>query len=125
MFNALLVFVGAGFGGMCRFALAGCNKSAKLLPLGTLLANLLGCFCAGILLAYVHKESLDKRLYYFLMPGFLGGFTTFSAFSGETVVLLQQGHVMGACLNIGISVVGGLCATGIGYAMAKHMLFSW
>ncbi len=125
MLNALLVFVGAGFGGMCRFALAGLNKSAKLLPLGTVLANVVGCFCAGIVLAYVQKESMDKRVYYFLMPGFLGGFTTFSAFSGETVVLLQQGHVVAACLNIGISVVGGLCATVIGYVMAKNMLFSW
>ncbi len=125
MFNTLLVFVGAGVGGMCRFAFSGLNKSLKWLPLGTVLVNVVGCFCAGIVLAYVHKECMDKRVYYFLMPGFLGGFTTFSAFSGETVVLLQQGHVTGACVNIAISVVGGLCATALGYAVVKNMLFSW
>jgi CrcB protein len=122
MGSYLLVFIGAGLGGMFRYALWMLNKATSFIPVGTLLANVAGCFCAGIMLAYMQKASIDRRLYLFLMPGFLGGFTTFSAFSVETLGLMQSGQIFGAVFNIVISVCGSLCMALVGYAAAKNFL---
>jgi CrcB protein len=63
----------------------------------------------------------SPRLRQFVMVGICGGYTTFSAFSLETLRLVQSGNVQAASLNLGISVVGWLTAVWIGHALATRL----
>jgi CrcB protein len=90
MINVLLVALGGALGSLARFGVG--SVSARLLglgfPWGTLLVNVVGGFAMGLLVARVGPQQEGLRL--LLGVGFLGGFTTFSAFSLETVRLIEQ-----------------------------------
>ena len=73
-----------GVGALVRYFLSSLNQE-RVLPLGTLLANLLGCFLIGLLYNYVE----DKELYAILATGFCGGLTTFSTLNDELQRLLS------------------------------------
>src|SRR5262245_40069377 len=78
-------------------------------PVGTLVVNVLGCLMIGVLAALFNRHLLPHDHYRLaLTVGFLGGFTTFSAFGLETFILLQSGHPTLAMLNIGANVAVGL-----------------
>ena len=117
MTKLLLVFVGGGLGAVSRFlvttALAG--KLGNF-PLGTLAANFFGSLLMGLLLGIltsrVHVGAESVRL--FVAVGFLGGFTTFSSFSAETLTLINGGQIFAAMANIIVSVVAGLAACAVG-----------
>ena len=117
MTKILLVFIGGGLGAVSRFlvttALAG--KLGNF-PLGTLTANFFGSLLMGLVLGIlasrVHFGAEQIRL--FIAVGFLGGFTTFSSFSAETLALIQNGQIFAASANIIISVVAGLVACAVG-----------
>lgn len=90
-FNALAVFLGAGLGGVGRYGLGLLLGQPAWLPfaVGTLAANLIGGFIAGLLFAAMGPAWLKANpLGLFLMTGFLGGLTTFSAFTAEGANLL-------------------------------------
>ena len=86
----LLVAGGGAVGATARFAvgLAAARWTAAW-PAGTLAVNLLGCLAAGLVVGLLTPTQEALRL--FLLPGLLGGFTTFSAFGLETQQLLQRG----------------------------------
>ena len=117
MTKLLPVFIGGGLGAVCRFlvttALAG--KLGNF-PIGTLTANFLGSLLMGLILGIlasrVHFCAEQIRL--FVAVGFLGGFTTFSSFSAETLTLIQNGQIFSATLNVVVSVVAGLGACAVG-----------
>lgn len=117
MAKLLLVFAGGGLGAVSRFlvttALAG--KLGNF-PLGTLAANFVGSLLmgvvVGILAGRVHIGAEYVRL--FVAVGFLGGFTTFSSFSAETLALIQNGQIFSAALNVVVSVTAGLAACAVG-----------
>ena len=116
----IFIFLGAGLGGMLRYAIAApINKNHILFPLGTITVNLIGCFVAGALLAFSLKKSVGPPFLLFFLPGFLGGFTTFSSFSMETIVLLQGGHSWIALWNIVVSL-SGILATGVGFVLGHR-----
>lgn len=104
----VLVFLGAGLGGALRH---GVNMAAlRLLPnsigVGTLFVNVIGCFAMGVLiemLALKAGATQSQRL--FLATGVLGGFTTFSAFAIETVLLHERGQLAWAVANVVASVL--------------------
>ena len=104
----VLVFLGAGLGGALRH---GANMAAlRLLPIsigvGTLFVNVIGCFAMGVLieiLALKAGATQSQRL--FLATGVLGGFTTFSAFAIETVLLNERGQLAWAVANVVASVL--------------------
>ncbi|HEY1090936.1 MAG TPA: fluoride efflux transporter CrcB, partial [Burkholderiaceae bacterium] len=102
----LAVAVGAALGALLRWRVGVLfNTLWWGFPLGTLVVNVLGGFAIGIALAWLgHRPNdLAKLL---LVTGFLGGLTTFSAFSGESLVLLQRGHFSLALLHTLVHVLG-------------------
>lgn len=113
MTKFLLVFVGGGLGAMSRFmvttALAG--KLGNF-PLGTFAANIFGSLLMGLVVGLLAGRFESVRL--FVAVGFLGGFTTFSSFSAETLALIQNGQIFAASANIIVSVVAGLAACAVG-----------
>src|SRR5688500_5169194 len=113
MKELLIVGVGGGLGAIARFLLGAWvshNHSPNMqFPLGTFLVNVLGCLVAGLLAGLAVRFlmfSQDVRL--FLFTGLLGGFTTFSAFGLETVMLLRRGETGIAAWYVGLSVLGGI-----------------
>jgi CrcB protein len=116
----LLTGAGGGLGAMLR---GGCTLllPATRFPLATLLVNVLGSLAAGIIAARLSAgDTASARHWHaFLMTGFCGGFTTFSAFSWQTLELLQRGNTAGAALNIAISLALCLGAVWLGFTLGK------
>jgi fluoride exporter len=112
MMQVLTVAAGGAVGSVFRYAI---QKWLNLsFPFGTLAVNIIGCFFAGWLMA-IFIKGLSSQTYLFLMTGFCGGFTTFSAFSGEAVQMLLTDRWVQFCFYIMISVAGGLLATFLAY----------
>jgi len=112
----LAVGMGGALGAISRYWLAGIlNTKAEKLPLGTLSCNVIGSLVMGILFVLImEKAKLSPELRPMLMVGFLGAFTTFSSFSLETVVLLQEGHTMSAVIYVLLSVILCIIALSVG-----------
>lgn len=109
MINSSLIFFGAGIGGVLRFWLSRLvyNLSGSMFPLGTLTVNALGSFFMGLFFV-LFIERINGFSPYFrslILIGLLGGFTTFSSFSIETLQLFEQGQWLNAILNIMLSIV--------------------
>jgi CrcB protein len=100
---------------MARYALGLALPSAGF-PYATLAVNVIGCFCIGLAMPAISRtEALPPELRLLVVVGFLGGFTTFSAFGSETVALMRAGAGSGvAILNIVANVGLGLAAVLIG-----------
>jgi len=117
MKDVLIVGVGGGLGAVARFLMGAwvLNQAPNLrFPLGTFLVNVIGCLVAGLLAALAvrwHLFSQDVRL--FLFTGLLGGFTTFSAFGLETVMLMRRGEYVVAFWYVGLSVLCGVAVLGL------------
>lgn len=122
-----LVFLGSGVGGSLRWAISGAihgwlrtgagdaASTPWTLVAGTLVVNLTGCFAAGVLgsmLAGAAGMREDARL--LVMVGLLGGYTTFSAFGRETILLLEQRRVVEAGVYVVASAVLGIGAAWAG-----------
>ena len=114
----LIVGVGSFAGGALRYILSvGLSKMGRLwaFPIGIMLVNVLRCFLIGVLYGYFKsKASTDPVLPLLLMTGVLGGFTTFSTFSFETIQLLQQYEWLKAALYVVGSVGLGVAACFLG-----------
>jgi fluoride exporter len=93
----------------------------RLPPMGTFAVNMIGCALVGVFvgLSLQRPALVTANLRLFLVVGFCGGFTTFSAFGYDTVALLQGRHPALALLNIGMHVVGGLIAVWLGLMAAR------
>lgn len=106
--NYLIVFAGAGLGGALRHA---ANELAlrwfgSTYPVSTLAVNVIGSFAMGLLAGYfAFRGDAPQAWRLFLATGVLGGFTTFSAFSLDVVLLYQRGALLQAALYIALSVV--------------------
>ena len=116
--SALAIFLSAGVGALLRWALSlAFNPIFPTVPLGTLAANVLGGFLMGIALGvFTEFETLPVFVRLAATTGFLGGLTTFSTFSAETVTLLLRKEYAWTCAIVGAHVSGALLATlgGIG-----------
>jgi CrcB protein len=110
------IFFGAGFGALLRagfnFLTAG---SASIIPLGTLLANLVGGYLIGIAIAFFgNNPNLSPEWKLLVITGFLGGLTTFSSFSAEVVGLMQRGEFTWALGTALLHLIGSLVLTFLG-----------
>jgi fluoride exporter len=118
----LLVAVGGAVGSVARYLMASSIQTATGwdFPIGTVLVNILGCFLIGILyVLLVARPDPRQDLRALLMVGVLGGFTTFSSFSLETVTMAMTGNFGGATLNVVISVAACLVGTILGVTLAR------
>jgi CrcB protein len=119
----LVVGVGSFIGGISRYlvSLFVQNKFLSTFPYGTLVVNITGCFLIGVVYALSEKGNVNAEWRLFLITGFLGGFTTFSSFSNETVSMLRDAQYWQALSYIGISIVVGLAATFGGISLIKYL----
>ena len=118
----LLIFLGGGTGAALRYWMQGVvyGRTGTDFPYGTLAVNVLGCLVIGFLMISLEERFLAvPSLRLFLTIGVLGGFTTFSSFSYETLALARDGETARALANVGLSVVSCLTATWTGMKLGQ------
>ncbi|MBF9234213.1 fluoride efflux transporter CrcB [Microvirga alba] len=126
MQSYLLVFLGAGIGGALRHGVnLGCARYCGIaFPWGTLTVNILGSFIMGVIvgwLAFKAGEGWSQHLRLFLTTGILGGFTTFSAFSLDAVLIWERGDAGLAAAYVAASVLLSLAGLVSGLMLIRAM----
>lgn len=124
MNQALAVMIGGAVGSLARFYTVQTMQLflGRGFPYGTLAVNVVGSLLIGVLyVILVERGAVSGEWRELLIVGFLGGFTTFSAFSMDTVALLEQQAYTRAAANVGLSV--GLCVamTWVGVTLARRL----
>lgn len=123
---SLLIGLGGAIGALCRYWLMyviKLNFISLRFPLATLIVNVGGSFLAGLLASVLLVYLLyGKNIEFFLFIGFLGGFTTFSAFSLEVVQLVNHGHFVTALSYIVLSLVLSVLAAFFGFGLGKLLI---
>jgi fluoride exporter len=118
----ILLAIGTGsfIGGVFRFLLSQfITGKISPFPFGTLAVNVIGCFLIGIVFGFSEKGHVPAEWRLFLATGILGGFTTFSAFSYETVAMFRDDQFWYALAYIFASVLVGIGATFAGISLIK------
>ncbi|MEO1552147.1 MAG: fluoride efflux transporter CrcB [Pseudomonadota bacterium] len=115
------VALGGALGASARFSISTALGPASPagFPVAILGINILGSFLIGVFAALLVSKGAADPWKLFLVPGLLGGFTTFSTFSLEALGLLSRGAFGAAALYIGLSVLGALAATALGWAIIR------
>ena len=119
-----LVWVGLGgaLGSMLRYLLDGwVQRGILAFPLGTLVVNVSGCLAIGFFAERLADAAIDPAFRTAVLVGVLGGFTTFSTFSYETLRLVESRQHGAALLNVTASVLACLAAAWIGQLIARWM----
>ena len=120
--NILLIAIGGAVGSVCRYLVSSAVLRAlgTLFPAGTFVVNVVGCLVFGAVAGAAQARialSPDARA--LLLAGLLGGFTTFSSYMNESVVLVREGQFLWAGLNLGGQVVAGFAAFWLAYTLAS------
>ncbi|SNX61477.1 camphor resistance protein CrcB [Nitrosomonas ureae] len=119
IFNSIFaICIGASLGAVLRWLLGmSLNALFPTIPLGTLAANLIGGYLIGVALAiFANHPGFAPEWRLLVITGFLGGLTTFSTFSAEVTVLIQEGRILWAVGAISAHVIGSLLMTMLGLA---------
>lgn len=120
----LLVALGGGLGALLRYLLGGWIQAllGPAFPWSTLFINALGSFAIGLVVRLSLEGVLSGEARLFLAVGLLGGFTTFSSLSYETLALLQDGEALWAGAYALGSLALGLVLVFLGYALGEGIL---
>jgi CrcB protein len=124
MFDWAWVAIGGAVGSMMRYGTTIVIQRLTRIefPLATVAVNIVGSFIIGWIAYLVfEREFMSVQTRLVVMVGILGGFTTFSTFSLETLRLIQQGGWQAAALNIGLSLAGGLFAAWAGFTLSSSL----
>lgn len=120
MTDVILVGVGGGLGAMARYLLSRWvqTQAGPAFPLGTLAVNLIGCLVIGVLSQLADaRNAFTPQSRAFFFAGILGGFTTFSSFASETLILSRADQHLLAVLNVLLHIALGLAAVWLGRAI--------
>ena len=122
--NAMLVGTGGFTGAILRYGLSVLiqrNTVLSTFPYGTLVVNMIGCLLIGIAAGFIDSRQIaGVEIRLFALIGLLGGFTTYSAFGYETLVLLRDADYLRAVSNIAIHVFLGLFLVWAGYELTSR-----
>lgn len=124
MFKLLAIAGGGAIGAVLRYALSNATHAwlGRGFPYGTLLVNVIGCLAMGVLyVLFIERLNIGPEWRAALQIGLLGALTTFSTFSMETLLLIQNGEVQKALLNIFLSVLLCLAATWAGMLAGRQL----
>jgi fluoride exporter len=120
----ILLVVFGGLGTLARYGLDGWiqYRVGSVFPAGILTINLLGCLILGIIGQFgLNHITMGPDLRIGLTTGLMGGFTTFSTFSWDTVRMLEEGEWTKASIYVGASVIGGLIAMMLGMRVGDSL----
>ncbi len=119
--SILAVGAGSFLGGAGRYLVSLAMKDvSKGFPWATLAVNLVGCFLIGLLWGVFSKNGTEGSNWaLFLTVGLCGGFTTFSTFSKEALVMLQGGNIWGFSGYVAISVIAGIALVALGCFLVR------
>lgn len=118
----LLIALFGAAGTLARYGLQGLMqvRTGGTFPYGTLLVNLTGCFCLGLIAQFtLNRMVISPDMRVAIAVGFFGGYTTFSSFGWETAKMMEDGEWMRASVYVGASVVAGLFLTVAGIRLAN------
>ena len=118
----IAIMIGGAIGSASRFWIAHqCNRLwGNRFPYGILLVNVVGCVLIGFLgTLMIERYNVSPIWRAMVLTGFLGGLTTFSAFSFDTFHLFNQGNMMAAILNVLFSLILCLLGTGLGVFLGR------
>lgn len=118
MKEASLVFLFGGFGCLFRYAISKFLAFGNSLPMATLVVNVLGSLILSFILFSSNKIQITPAMKVAITTGMMGGFTTFSTFSHQTISLLNSGQHILAGLNILLNIVLCLVASYLGFRLA-------
>ncbi|MHC1761137.1 MAG: fluoride efflux transporter CrcB [Negativicutes bacterium] len=124
MESILFVAVGGGVGSVTRYlaSLWAAERFGVDFPYGTLIVNVVGCYIIGLFMVLAtEKYLLPTHWRLLIASGFLGGLTTFSSFSYETLNLAQEGAWSAAVVNLAANLITGLLSTGLGVLSARAL----
>ena len=122
MYKLLLIALGGALGTLARYGthvLASGVGERAAFPVATLAVNLLGCFAIGYLGGAFDRSPIPEEYRLMLIVGFLGGFTTFSAFGWETMRMLREGQLVRGAVYVLVSNVIGLALVLAGYGVSR------
>ena len=122
LINILLVFAGGGLGAVCRFVLSQYRIFDSAPYWGTTAVNISGCFIIGLLWTILHSIQLPRSCHILCITGFLGGYTTYSAFTNDAIILIQSGMLWRGLMYIFITLVGGISGYGAGVLAARQFI---
>ncbi len=123
LYAFLAVGIGAAIGAWLRWGLGlWLNPTVPELPMGTLSANIVGGYLIGLAIAFfMQNPSISPEWRLLIITGFLGGLTTFSTFSAETVTLLMRGQYAWGTAIIAAHLGGSLLMTVLGIQTYKYL----
>ena len=122
MLQILIIGLGGFVGTVARYGVSvlAYKYAGATFPFGTLTVNIVGCFLIGLVYGVIQeKDVLSTTSRLFLTVGVFGGFTTFSSFGNETLLLLRAGHLLLGIGYVLISVLVGVVAVWGGYSLVR------